>query len=159
VFTSQLAFILTVPGGRIHMFRTYPESEMLIPSALATDGERLWHWIELPLYISYFLVTTIFIADPEDRFRQTRLFSDIRTVLEMAEAGGDIYQVERVDVLIPHHKHDGEGFKLARIKEVWRDTSEHPVTSYVLYDGSHLLDTYCEPENVLRAKLKLAASF
>ncbi|MBI4996666.1 MAG: hypothetical protein HZC22_07160 [Rhodocyclales bacterium] len=138
------------------MLRTYAESEIPLPSALARNGERSWHWVELPLYITYFLVT-FRVRQGANMLGRTLLFSDIRSVLQIAGEAIEDHRLERVDVLIPAYLHGGTGYRLAQIKEVWESDGDHPAVSFVLDDGASIFDSCCEGEHAHGANLKLVA--
>jgi len=140
------------------MFRTYPESEMPIPIALAANGERSWHWIELPLCITYFIVT-VRVKDGSQSFHRTLMFSDINSVLQVSREANEGYELERVDVLIPTYLHSGTGYKLSQIIEVWESNDDYRARSFVLGDGSTILDAHSDAEHAARADFSLAARF
>lgn len=140
------------------MLRTYSESEIPLPSALARNGERSWHWIELPLCITYFLVT-FRVRDGANLFGRTLLFSDIRSVLQVAGEATEDHRIDRVDVLIPGYMHGGAGYRLAQIKEVWESDGDYPAVSFVLHDGSSIFDACCDGEGAHGGNLKLVARF
>ncbi len=69
------------------------------------------------------------------------------------------YRLERVDVLIPAYLHDGSGYKLAQIKEVWKNNSDDQITTFVLADGSTVCDSHCDLEGEPNFDLRLVARF
>lgn len=140
------------------MFRTYPEAELPLPATLAKRGERSWHWIELPIRITYFLVTFQKV-DNQHQFAHTLMFSDIRSVLQAAEETDDFFRLERVDVLIPAYRHSGAGYKLEQIKEVWESDDDYQAISFLLADGTRIQDLDCGCDGKQKAKLNLVARF
>lgn len=103
-------------------------------------------------------MVTIRIENGKDVFQRTLLFSDINSVLKLSNEFEDVYRLVRVDVLIPAYLHGGSGYKLAQLMEVW-ESDDCQVRSFVLADGSSILDAYCDAEQASRADFSLAARF
>lgn len=137
------------------MFRTHPEAEQSLPAAFSKNGERSWHWIELPLCITYFLAT-FQIVDGRHRFAHTLMFSEIQSVLDAVDQANESYQLDRVDVLIPPCLHGETGYRLSQIKEVWETDVD---SLFVLADGSTILDGQSAVEHAERENFTLTARF
>lgn len=148
---------LKLHGDTNTMFHTFPESEIPMPPPLASNGERTWQWIELPLYISYFIVT-IRILDGKFSLIRTLMFGNIYQVLQAAKDASATSMLDRVDMLIPSYLHDGKGYELRQLKEVWMSDCADKTAKFVFVDGSELFDS-CGNCDLLDANMNLVASF
>lgn len=141
------------PGGLPDSMRLSSSHD----SSAACDKWRAFVALDSPLCITYFLVT-IRVSDDNHLLNRTLMFSDIGSVLQVAGETNESYRLERVDALIPAYLHEGAGYKLARIKEVWKNDGDHPAIPFVLDDGSAIFDSHCDRDDA-NADLKLAARF
>lgn len=130
------------------MFRTYPEAELPLFTALDNGRSFAWSWLELDLNATYF-VARFYVIEGEGAIIQTFLYSNIHDALARKGAGSEFSQppvLIDVSILAPNHVHGGEGYWLARLKAVKASVTTRHAYMFILDDGTLLLDTYCTPE-------------
>jgi hypothetical protein len=130
------------------MFRTTPEAQMPVFSAIDGNRSFTWNWLELPLNMTYYLAT-FNVIEGEDEVIQTFMYGDIQGALDLKGAGSALSQTPKLvslSILAPAHVHGGEGYKLLSLKGVKASVDTAHALVFMLDDGTQLLDTFCTPE-------------
>lgn len=138
------------------MFHTYPEAELPVPPALASFGERSWHWVECALQIPYFFLSVGLETD-EGSFRRHFLFSHLKDLLSLVGASGDHVKEIEIGLLSPGYMNGSNSYQLGKIKEIWecRDTQG---CLFIMSDGAkyhYPSDIGCEEEQAKELILSL----
>lgn len=117
------------------MFHTYPEAEASVPKALAPNGERLWHWVELGLNMPYFLLEVL--TETEDGpFTRHIVSGDVRMVLHTANTPNENVRLLSASLLSPGYVNGTDGYALGRLSEIWSADEESLMDLlFVLDDG------------------------
>lgn len=116
------------------MLCTHPDAELPFSSALALNGERAWSWVELGLKIPYYFVTVIF-TDEDVKLERQMIFSDLRTIQELAANPPAHVHLKRVDLLSPGYMNGSSGYQIAQLSEVWQASGEQ---RFIMADGAEL---------------------
>lgn len=116
------------------MLYTHPDAELPFSSALAPNGERAWSWVELGLKIPYYFVTVL-ITDDDVKLERQIIFSDLRTIQELAANPPAHVHLQRVDLLSPGYMNGSSGYQIAQLSEVWQANGEH---RFIMADGAEL---------------------
>jgi hypothetical protein len=119
------------------MFQTSSAAEMEVPTPWAQLGERAWRYVELGLNIPYFLMTVRFV-ESGSTFRRHFMFSQLSDVLGLASELRDPHSIDCLQLLIPDFMHNGAGYDMGRIKQVWVDKSKRRNQTFVMADGREL---------------------
>lgn len=138
------------------MFHTYPEAEISLPAQFALDGERSWHWVELALQCSFFLVAVSQQSEEGSSVRRI-LVSRIADVIELVRNGSGYLLVTRVDLMSPGYLRGEDGYSLNRIVEVWCDKTGQRHYNYKLADGTWV-DDIVDGDKLRETDLELVMS-
>lgn len=98
------------------MIHTFPHAELPLPSSLALNGERSWHWVELGLIVSHFLVR-IELQTPEESVSRYIITTAFQFVLDNLNEDG--VRVSAVYLLTMPDARNGAGPELHEIAQVW----------------------------------------
>lgn len=140
------------------MLHTYPDAEVTLPKALAPNGERLWHWVELGLNCPYFLLEVLTETEDGPYTRQI-VSADVQMLLHTANTPSENVRLLSVSVLTPAYVNGTDGYAFGRLSELWSADEESLLDLlFVLDDGrTQRFTLQDQPANI--ESMKLVADF
>lgn len=125
------------------MFHTSREAEVFVPRELASEGERIWRFVEMGLQTPYFLVALRHSLNGDELDRHI-LFSQWSDVMALAKQQSESFSILSLQLLSPGYMNSSDGYELGRVKEVWVDKTTPLYQLYVMADGSKLVNELAE---------------
>lgn len=117
-------------------FTTYPHAENTFLSALSTENERSWNWVEFSINTPMYLAS----ADYDDDgliLGRTFIFGNLRDLLGFLENPKSEYANFVVSLLSPSYLNGTSSFQLDVLKEIWIESGSDSQL-FVLEDGNNL---------------------
>ncbi|MHB1493898.1 MAG: hypothetical protein ACYCUY_00385 [Acidithiobacillus sp.] len=102
-----------------------------------TRGERIWGWVEMALNIPYFLATVLLTEESDLTMERNLVLSDVRAIVELADASDEDCQLVRVGLLSPGYMNGTGAYQLNQLEEIWQepDSGGH---RFVLANGASM---------------------
>lgn len=128
------------------MFYVYPDAALQIPSVFATNGERAYRWVEIPLQVCYFLATLAVDVDDEMTLSRRILLANAQDVIDITESGGMGSKLERIDLLSPGYLRGEDCYRMDKIVEIWRDKHAGSSFNFKLESGATIFDPMADDD-------------